>query len=137
VLAYKTSSCGPSVRAAASRFTDMAVARARSAGLTSAATFVAFFIKPGTDCVVGCKNEQNCTAQAPGRGHPNSLLNAGGNVTGLSILDVELGPKRLELLHELERRGYDVRGKTPAQIRQMLRRRPTKPKSDATPSARR
>jgi hypothetical protein len=32
--------------------------------------------KPGTDCVVGCKNDQNCTAQAPGRGHPNSLLNA-------------------------------------------------------------
>ena len=25
----------------------------------------------------------------------------GGNVTGVSILDVELGPKRLELLHEL------------------------------------
>ena len=32
---------------------------------------------------------------------------------------------------ELERRGYDVRGKTPAQIRQLLRRRPSKQKSDA------
>jgi hypothetical protein len=42
-----------------------------------------------------------------------------------------------DAIAELERRGYDVRGKTPAQIRQMLRRRPTKPKSDATPSARR
>jgi len=41
-----------------------------------------------------------------------------------------------DAIAELERRGYDVRGKTPAQIRQMLRRRPTKPKSDA-PSARR
>ena len=28
---------------------------------------------------------------------------------------------------ELERRGYEVRGKTPAQIRQILKRRPTKP----------
>jgi len=24
--------------------------------------------KPGTDCVIGCKNDQNCTAQVPGRG---------------------------------------------------------------------
>ena len=42
-----------------------------------------------------------------------------------------------EAIAELERRGYDVRGKTPAQIKQVLRRRPTKPKSDARPSARR
>jgi hypothetical protein len=32
-----------------------------------------------------------------------------------------------EAFAELERRGYEVRGKTPTQIRQMLRRRPTKP----------
>jgi putative tryptophan/tyrosine transport system substrate-binding protein len=30
-----------------------------------------------------------------------SLNHPGGNITGVSILDVELGPKRLELLHEL------------------------------------
>jgi putative ABC transport system substrate-binding protein len=30
-----------------------------------------------------------------------SLNQPGGNVTGVTILDVELGPKRLELLHEL------------------------------------
>jgi hypothetical protein len=34
-------------------------------------------------------------------------------------------------LAELELRGYNVRGKTPAQIRQMLKRRPSKQKSDA------
>ena len=33
-------------------------------------------------------------------------------------------------LAELERQGYEVRGKTPAQIRQILRRRPSKLKSD-------
>ena len=32
--------------------------------------------KPGTDCVIGCKNDQNCTAQVPGRGRPTNLLNA-------------------------------------------------------------
>jgi len=36
-----------------------------------------------------------------------------------------------EAIAELERRGYDVRGRTPAQIRQMLKRRPTKQKSQA------
>ncbi len=30
-----------------------------------------------------------------------SLSRPGGNITGVSILDVELGPKRLDLLHEL------------------------------------
>jgi hypothetical protein len=34
---------------------------------------------------------------------------------------------------DLERRGYDARGKTPAQIRQMLKRRPLKQKSDSSP----
>jgi hypothetical protein len=33
-------------------------------------------------------------------------------------------------LAELECRGYDVRGKTPAQIRQILKRRPSKQKSE-------
>jgi hypothetical protein len=40
-----------------------------------------------------------------------------------------------EAIAELERRGYDVRGRTPAQIRQILRRRPAKPKSHATPTS--
>jgi len=40
-----------------------------------------------------------------------------------------------EAIAELERRGYDVRGRTPAQIRQMLRRRPTKQKSPAIPTS--
>jgi hypothetical protein len=33
-----------------------------------------------------------------------------------------------EAIAELERRGYGIRGKTPAQIRQILRRSPKKPK---------
>jgi ABC-type uncharacterized transport system substrate-binding protein len=37
-----------------------------------------------------------------------SLNRPGGNVTGLSILDVELGPKRLELLHELIPKATNV-----------------------------
>jgi len=38
----------------------------------------------------------------------SSLNRPGGNVTGLSILDVELGPKRLELLHELIPKATNV-----------------------------
>src|SRR6185437_9876841 len=34
-----------------------------------------------------------------------SLSRPGGNITGVSVLDVELGPKRLELLHELAPRA--------------------------------
>ena len=33
-------------------------------------------------------------------------------------------------LAELERRGYEVRGKTPAQIREMLKRRPKKARTN-------
>lgn len=43
----------------------------------------------------------------------------------------ELAELRRTALAELERRGYDVRGKTPAQIRQILKRRPSKQKSNA------
>ena len=32
---------------------------------------------------------------------------------------------------DLERRGYEVRGKTPGQIRQILKRRPSKQKTNA------
>ncbi len=45
-------------------------------------------------------------------------------------LHEELAELKNAALAELERRGYDVRGKTPAQIRQILRRRPSKQKSE-------
>ena len=38
----------------------------------------------------------------------------------------ELAKLRDAALTELERRGYEVRGKTPAQIRELLKRRPNK-----------
>ena len=38
----------------------------------------------------------------------------------------ELAKLKHEALAALERRGYEVRGKTPAQIREMLKRRPKK-----------
>jgi hypothetical protein len=40
----------------------------------------------------------------------------------------ELAELRDEAITKLERRGYDVRGKTAGQIRQILRRRPAKQK---------
>ena len=43
----------------------------------------------------------------------------------------ELATLREEAIASLERRGYDVRGKTPAQIRSALKRRPKKGKSAA------
>jgi hypothetical protein len=53
----------------------------------------------------------------------------------LSVLHEKKQEKLAELKNEafakLERRGYEVRGKTPAQIRQVLKRRPTKPPSIA------
>lgn len=38
---------------------------------------------------------------------------------------------RDEAIAELERRGYEIRGKTPAQIRQTLRRRPKSVKNQS------
>ena len=40
----------------------------------------------------------------------------------------ELAELRNEAITKLELRGYDVRGKTPGQIRRILRRRPAKQK---------
>ncbi|MGC1644016.1 MAG: hypothetical protein WA781_25820, partial [Pseudolabrys sp.] len=42
----------------------------------------------------------------------------------------ELARLKHAALTELERRGYEVRGKTPAQIRKMLKRRPKKSRTD-------
>ena len=47
----------------------------------------------------------------------------------------ELAELKSAAIAELERRGYDVCGKTPDQIRQMLRRRPSKQNSNAYEAA--
>jgi F0F1-type ATP synthase membrane subunit b/b' len=39
----------------------------------------------------------------------------------------ELAEIKNDAITQLERLGYNVRGKTPAQIRQILKRRPMKP----------
>jgi hypothetical protein len=41
----------------------------------------------------------------------------------------ELAALKDEALAKLERRGYEVRGKTPAQIRKVLKQRPKKQKA--------
>jgi hypothetical protein len=51
-----------------------------------------------------------------------------GNVQRDKLYD-ELATLREEAIARLERRGYEVRGKTPAQIRSALKRRPKKRKS--------
>jgi hypothetical protein len=51
-----------------------------------------------------------------------------GNVQRDKLHD-ELATLREEAIARLERRGYEVRGKTPAQIRSALKRRPKKRKS--------
>ena len=43
----------------------------------------------------------------------------------------ELAELKTAALAELERHGYDVRGKTPGQIRQMLKRRPSRQKPES------
>ena len=43
----------------------------------------------------------------------------------------ELATLREKAIASLERRGYEVRGKTPAQIRSALKRRPKKKKQTA------
>jgi hypothetical protein len=43
----------------------------------------------------------------------------------------ELATLREEAIASLERRGYEVRGKTPAQIRNALKRRPKKKRPTA------
>jgi hypothetical protein len=51
-----------------------------------------------------------------------------GNIRRDKLHD-ELASLREEAICRLERRGYEVRGKTPAQIRSALKRRPKKRKS--------
>jgi ABC-type uncharacterized transport system substrate-binding protein len=69
-----------------------------------------------------------------------SLSRPGGNVTGVSILDVELGPKRLELLHQLAPTARNiallVNPSDPARAQMILRNivRPPKPSACSSPS---
>jgi hypothetical protein len=44
----------------------------------------------------------------------------------------QLAKLKSAAIAELERRGYEVRGKTPGQIRQIIKRRPLQQKTVAT-----
>jgi hypothetical protein len=60
------------------------------------------------------------------RGWPLSTNRTGERKSKLE----ELAKLKHAALTELERRGYEVRGKTPAQIREMLKRRPKKSRTN-------
>jgi hypothetical protein len=60
------------------------------------------------------------------RGWSLSINRAGARKSKLE----ELAKLKHAALAELERRGYEVRGKTPAQIREMLKRRPKKSRTN-------
>jgi hypothetical protein len=57
-----------------------------------------------------------------------------GNIQRDKVRD-ELAALKEEAIARLEHRGYEVRGRTPAQIRNALKRRPKKKKSDTAPSS--
>jgi hypothetical protein len=70
----------------------------------------------------------------------NTVDPAGMHVLPFTMVDDRAARKKREQLAELksaaiaelERRGYEVHGKTPGQIRQILKRRPLKQKSVLT-----
>jgi hypothetical protein len=72
----------------------------------------------------------------------NTAGPAGLHVLPFAMVDVraascrkkreQLAELKSAAIAELERRGYEVRGKTPGQIRQILKRRPLKQKSALT-----
>lgn len=66
-------------------------------------------------------------AAAACRGNPsfrNGTMSADSDSERRQRLRDELAQLREAALADLERRGYAVRGKTPAQIRELLRQRP-------------
>ena len=73
---------------------------------------------------------------------PNTAGLAGLHVLPFAMVDdraawrrkkrEQLAELKSAAIAELERRGYEVRGKTPGQIRQILKRRPLKQKSVPT-----
>jgi hypothetical protein len=80
------------------------------------------------------------TARMGGQYFPASFVMANTEQSNRSVLSWVMAPRKKtleelnsEAIAKLERRGYNVRGKTPAQIRQMLRARPPKRKSSAIP----
>jgi hypothetical protein len=58
------------------------------------------------------------------------LIARGGLSLSTSRKREELAKLKHAALTELEQRGYEVRGKTPAQIREMLKRRPKRSRAN-------
>jgi hypothetical protein len=68
----------------------------------------------------------------PDRGAPNPIIMVDDRTARRKKKLEQLAKLKIAAIAELERRGYEVRGKTPGQIRQILKRRPSKQKSAAT-----
>jgi hypothetical protein len=95
-----------------------------------------FSTEPNEDFSIGIDLEQRTPFTRAQCGHKINLVWNSPVTDDRAIRHAKMRERLAELKNEalarLERRGYQVRGKTPAQIRQILKRRPTTSESIAS-----